>query len=218
MSIGELAKDMKETVINLWKRPTPTWITIGTFIRTFSGIASAIYLPIYFLKVYPQYKTQYSIINAFSLAFGGFFSNMLSGILSDRLETKQNLTAKSKICMFSSFLAFPLTALCCLVQNNFWFSISAITLKTLLSASFNSPAMTMMQNTCSSKEVGKIISGHMFYQTIAGGLCPLIFSKIATVMGASATPAIYGKLLAVFALFGYWGSIPFWWLAGRSYK
>ena len=58
----------------------------------------------------------------------------------------------------------------------------------------------------------------MFYQTIAGGVCPLLFSKIATGMGASATPALYGKLLAVFALFGYWGSIPFWWLAGRSYK
>ena len=106
---------MKETVLNLWKKPTAKWITIGTFVRTFSGIASAIYLPIYFLKVYPAYKTQYSIINAVSLAFGGLVSNMISGILSDRLETKTNLTAKSKICMFSSFLAFPLTALCCLV-------------------------------------------------------------------------------------------------------
>ena len=144
MSLKELALDMKATIIKIWKLPTPKWVTIGSFIRTFGGIASAIYLPIYFLKVYPAYKTQYSILNAFSLAFGGLISNMVSGILSDRLETKENLTAKSKICMLSSFLAFPLTALCCLVQTNFWFSMTIITIKTLLSASFNSPAMTMM--------------------------------------------------------------------------
>ena len=108
--------------------------------------------------------------------------------------------------------------MCCLVQNNFWFSIGTITLKTFLSASFNSPAMTMMQNTTGSKHQGKIISGHMFYQTVAATLCPILFSKIATTMGAAANPSLYGKILALFALVGYWGSIPFWWLAGRSYK
>lgn len=120
--------------------------------------------------------------------------------------------------MASSLLAFPLTALCCLVTNNFWFSMSCITLKTFLSASFNSPAMTMMQNTTGSKHQGKIISGHMFYQTVAATICPILFSKIATSLGAAANPTIYGTILAGFALVGYWGSIPFWWLAGRSYK
>lgn len=205
-------------MINLWSRPTARWITIGSSVRTFGGIASAIYLPIYFLRVFPAYKTQYSIINAFSLACGGLISNLASGILSDRLETKENLTIKSKICMYSSFMAFPLTALCCLITKNFWFSIVMITLKTFLSASFNSPAMTMMQNTTNSQEQGKIISGHMFYQTVAATVCPIMFSKIATTLGASANPILYGKILAGFALFGYWGSIPFWWLAGRSYK
>ena len=166
---------MKRTILDLWTRPTAKWVTLGTFVRTFGGIASAVYLPIYFLKVYPDYKTQYSILNAASLAVGGLVSNLLSGVLSDRLETKENLTAKSRICMLSSLLAFPLTALCCLVQNNFWFSMSVITLKTFLSASYNSPAMTMMQTTTGSKHQGKIISGHMFYQTVAATLCPILF-------------------------------------------
>lgn len=143
---------------------------------------------------------------------------MISGILSDRLETKDNLTAKSKICMFSSFMSFPLTALCCLVQNNFWFSITAISFKTLLSASITSPAMTMMQNTQSSQDVGKIISGHTFFKTVAGGMSPLIFSKITTSLGASASPSLYGRILSLFGFIGYWGCIPFWWLAGQSYK
>lgn len=53
MTMKEFALDMKDTITNIWKLPTSKWVTIGTFIRTWSGIASAIYLPIYFLKVYP---------------------------------------------------------------------------------------------------------------------------------------------------------------------
>ena len=58
----------------------------------------------------------------------------------------------------------------------------------------------------------------MFYQTIAGTLCPLIFSKISLSLGAVGNPGVIGSLLCVFALFGYWGSIPFWWMAGNEYK
>ena len=157
------------------------------------------------------------MVNALSLAIGGLISSLAGGIISDKLESK-NLLAKSWVCIASSLIAFPLTALCCLIRGNFWLSMSAITLKTLLSSSFTSPAMTMMQNTTRSKDMGKIISSHMFYQTIAATICPLIFSKISLGLGVAANPGIYGTLLAVFACFGYWGSIPFWYLAGKSYK
>lgn len=53
----DLVNDMKRTILDLWKRPTARWVTMGAFVRTFGGIASAVYLPIYFLKVYPDYKT-----------------------------------------------------------------------------------------------------------------------------------------------------------------
>jgi hypothetical protein len=44
-----------------------------------------------------------------------------------------------------------------------------------------------------------------------------LFSFIANALGASTNPSVYGKILTVFALVGYWGSIPFWYLAGKSY-
>ena len=53
---------------------------------------------------------------------------------------------------------------------------------------------------------------------MAATICPILFSKVGMGLGAAANPAIYGKLVAIFALVGYWGSIPFWWLAGKSYK
>jgi hypothetical protein len=42
--------------------------------------------------------------------------------------------------------------------------------------------------------------------------------KLAKILGASQNPAIYGYLIAMFGLIGYWGSIPFWYMAGKSYK
>jgi hypothetical protein len=93
-----------------------------------------------------------------------------------------------------------------------------ITLKTLLSGGFQAPAITMMQNTTSSKDQGNIISSHMFYTTVMATICPIFFSFVANFFGAAADPKIYGYVLTFFAGLGYWGSIPFWWLAGRSYK
>lgn len=208
---------MKRTLVIALKQPTARWVTVAAIMRTFAGISCATYLPIFFLKVYPAFKSQYAVINALSLAIGGLVASLAGGIISDHFEGK-NLMSKAYICMISSLLAFPLTALCCLNQSSFYFSMIAITLKTFMSASFTSPAITMMQNTTSSKDQGNIISSHVFWTAIAATACPIAFSSVANFFGAAANPAIYGNILTGFALLGYWGSIPFWWLAGKSYK
>jgi MFS family permease len=157
------------------------------------------------------------VLNAASLAICGFISSLSGGLISDYFE-KKNKRAKSIVCMVSSFMAFPLTAACCLNQGSFWFSIIAITLKTLLSGGFSSPAITMMQNTTSSKDQGNIISSHMFYTTIVATFTPILFGLVSNIFGAASDPRIYGYVLTLFAGLGYWGSIPFWFLAGKSYE
>jgi predicted MFS family arabinose efflux permease len=144
-------KTMYRTLMITIKQPTARWVTIAAIMRTFAGISAATYLPIFFLKVYPSFRSTYAITNALSLAIGGLVSSLAGGIISDHFESK-NLMSKAYICMISSFLAFPLTALCCLNKSSFYFSMGAITCKTFLSASFTSPAITMMQNTTSSKD------------------------------------------------------------------
>lgn len=94
--------------------PTSRWVTVAAMMRTFGSIAVATFLPIFFLKVYPSYRSQYAVANAVSLAVGGLISSIAGGIISDKLE-KKNLMAKSWVCIVSSMMAFPLTALCCLI-------------------------------------------------------------------------------------------------------
>lgn len=95
------------------QEPTSRWVTIASMMRTLAGIAVATFLPVYFLKVFPDYKNQFAILNAASLAIGGLISSLAGGIISDIFE-KKSLMAKSYVCIASSAIAFPLTALCCL--------------------------------------------------------------------------------------------------------
>lgn len=95
------------------RQPTARYVTMASMCRTFAGISCATYLPIFFLKVYPAFKSQYAVINALSLAIGGLVASLTGGILSDYFEGK-NLMSKAYICIISSAMAAPLTALCCL--------------------------------------------------------------------------------------------------------
>jgi len=134
---------MKSSILKIWTRPTHRYTAIAAILRSFGGMAAATYLPVYFLKCFPTFRNEYAMMNALSLGVFGLTSALLGGIISDKYESK-NLRAKSYVCAIGSFLAFPLTALCCLNQHSFWFSMGCIMLKTLFSASQNSPAVTML--------------------------------------------------------------------------
>lgn len=166
------------------RQPVSRYVCLASIMRTIAGISTATFLPIYFLKVYPAFRDQYAVWNAASLACGGLFSSLAGGIISDYFEPKSRMS-KAYVCMFSSLMAFPLTAMCTSVQGNFWFSMIMISLKSFTSAGYQSPAITMMQNTTASKDQGKIISAYLFYTTIMATICPAMFSHISHLLGAA---------------------------------
>jgi hypothetical protein len=51
-----LFKEIVNGLIEIVKNPTCRWVLLGTIMRTIAGISAATYLPIYFLKVYPDFK------------------------------------------------------------------------------------------------------------------------------------------------------------------
>ena len=96
--------------------------------------------------------------------------------------------------------------------------MAGVALKILVSGSWTSPCLTMMQNTNSSKTQGNIISAHLFYSAMAATISPAVFGYFSNLLGASSNPAIYGYLITAFTFIGYGGSVPFFWLAGKEYK
>jgi uncharacterized membrane protein YadS len=68
------------------------------------------FLPIFFVKNYADYKTEYSVLNAGALSICGFLAAILGGIAENILENKSYMS-KAWICCLGSILSFPLIAI-----------------------------------------------------------------------------------------------------------
>lgn len=124
---------------------------------------------------------------------------------------------KAYISMAGNAVAVPLMALCCL-QQNFWLALIALAAKVLVSGLWNSPNLTMLQNTVKNSNQGKTLSAYFFYNTIASTISPIVFNKVAIAFNCASNPTLYGPILTLFCLIGYGGSVPFFWKAGKEYK
>ena len=140
----------KKALFNIWKSPTSRYATIAAALRSFGAVAITIYIPVFFQKVYPMFRSEYAVANALALSICGFASTMMGGVFSDFFE-KKNLMSKAYICMIGSALAFPCMAISTCYQASFWLSFFFVALKILVSGAWHSPCLTMMQNTTESE-------------------------------------------------------------------
>ena len=62
------------------------------------------------------------------------------------------------------------------------------------------------------------MSGHLFYLTGVGCFSTVLLNLLANIFNATANPSVYGKLIFLFSIIGYAGSIPSFWRAGKEYK
>jgi hypothetical protein len=126
----------------LHENPVCRNVFYAGFLRTLGSMIVTCFVPVFFMKVFPSYKSQYAVINAAALTIFGFSSSLIGGILSDKFEKKSYMT-KSRIIMGGHFLAVPLTALAC-YTSNFWLAIACFAAKIFFSGSYYAPAITMM--------------------------------------------------------------------------
>ena len=78
----------KEGIEVLTKDKSTRLITIAGFCRKFADMILGSYAPFFFMLKYPTYKVTFAMLNAVSLASLGFCSNMINGIVGDRLSKK----------------------------------------------------------------------------------------------------------------------------------
>ena len=53
--------------------------------------------------------------------------------------------------------------------------------------------------------------------TLAQTVGPLILNYLSVKFGAATNPAVWGTLITFTTLLGHFGSVPAWYLAGKSY-
>lgn len=175
------------------------------------------FLPVFFGKNFPAFKAEYALLNAAALSICGFVASLSGGILSDKFEKKSYWT-KAAICMFGCAMSVPLIALGTLSTANFYLSVACYAAKVLVSGTYSGPAITMIQNTAPLSQQGNVISVYFFCITAAQTISPAIFGIFANKFGCLANPAMYGPLITAAVAFGYFGSLPFWYKAGKAYK
>lgn len=175
------------------------------------------FLPVFFGKNFPAFKAEYALLNAAALSICGFVASLSGGIIADKFEAKSYWT-KALICMIGCALSVPLIALGTLQTNNFYLSVACYALKVLVSGTYSGPAITMIQNTSPLSQQGNVVSVYFFCITVAQTLSPAIFGIFANKFGCLANPAMYGPLITAAVVFGYLGSLPFWFRAGKAYK
>ena len=125
-------------------------------------------MPKYFGNVYPAFKSEYSVGNAFVVSMCGLVSSLGGAYLADRWENSGNYMGKAYICILSALGGIPTIGLCLLVQSNFYFSLAMLGAEYLVAESWLGPSITMVINTVSPENKGFAVSAYLFFATVAG--------------------------------------------------
>jgi len=196
-------------------------------------------MPKYFGAVYPDvtdpetgevtsYTDYYFALNAIIVSLMGFCSAFGGGLISDKFEKKGILMTKAYVCLFAGIAGIPTAAICLLVNNNFWISITFLGLEYLVAECWFAPAIAIVLNTISPENKGFAISAFIYLSTISGTLgtwlCGFLTNKYIifetdpdTDKKTATNPDDYGKILCLLIVISYGGSLPFFWMAGKEY-
>ena len=123
------------------------YVTLAACFRYWQGYSIA-----YFgLKFFADYDMNnvYGLLNGLSVMIGGFSSQLIAGMISDKYES-QMPTIKPYICMGMSLVGIVTASLCFLFTFNFYFSMTFLFLNYLLAEGWMSPAVAMIQESTES--------------------------------------------------------------------
>jgi len=173
------------------------------------------YAPVFFIRMWPEMKSTYALLNAIALTFLGFSSALLGGMVCDKYEKKIPMI-KAKVLIGGNILAIPLIALSCWTTN-FYVAMAAFAAMIFACGSYYAPAVTMMQNSVPPEDAGIIVSTLHLFTYSATTISPLIFSRVAKYFNAATNPKVYGLTILLAATIGYLGSNFFYWKGGKQY-
>jgi len=106
----------------LWQNTCFLYLLAAGALRFFGGYSLGFISGQFFEDRYPDYVTQFSIMNAVVVIGGGLPASMLGGYLSDRLEGRYG-SVKGMIAGIGALVAVPFIVIAYGWQPSFWGSI-----------------------------------------------------------------------------------------------
>lgn len=77
---------MFKCVSEVFSIPTARFVLIASSLRNFGGCIVASFLPVFFGRNYPQYKTEYALLNAVAVSVCGLVASVGGGLIADRFS------------------------------------------------------------------------------------------------------------------------------------
>ena len=142
------------------------------------------YLPMYFMRSFPNYLPVFALLYSLIIVICGVSSTVLGGFLCDKWGQGKPMF-KSWVCIIGNLVAMPMFIVCVVLSRNFWLSMAMIALNTFVGEPWKSPAITMMQNTVSPKKFGNIVSAYQFFYIMAGCASTIIFGSLVNYLNIS---------------------------------
>ena len=105
-------KDFYHQLKKVCENPVCRNIYKAGLIKATATCVITAFVPVFFQRVFPSFKSQYALLNAACLIVCGFASSIIGGIICDRYEKKSYMT-KALVIMFGNFASIPLFAAIC---------------------------------------------------------------------------------------------------------
>ena len=148
-------------------------IFIAASTRFMGGFALGAYLPQFYKRKFPDFNSEYSVLNAFVVSFAGGISSISGGRLADIAETRFGSYACGLIPAIGSLLGlFPILG--SLYVDDFYTSVFFLFVSYLLVECWFGPALKIIQSRMRKEVRGFTISIYLFSGSMIGNISPII--------------------------------------------
>uniref|UniRef100_A0A7S2WU90 Major facilitator superfamily (MFS) profile domain-containing protein n=1 Tax=Rhizochromulina marina TaxID=1034831 RepID=A0A7S2WU90_9STRA len=162
---------------------------IAASVRFMGGYAIAGYLPYFYDYAFSSYSTQYSYINAYVVAFGGFCSSWGGGKITTLWKESANHEDPSRrwpgaekanyyVPMIGALLGIPFICICCLASDFYVSLCVGLFLEYLVAECWFGPYMSALQEGVPPTMRGLAVATMMFMATFFGSLMSYLIGEI----------------------------------------
>mmetsp|Transcript_38710 Transcript_38710/g.51003 ORF Transcript_38710/g.51003 Transcript_38710/m.51003 type:complete len:551 (-) Transcript_38710:259-1911(-) len=174
---GEIQPSFQEAVGTVLSSPIVRALFCAAAIRFCAGYGIGTWAAPYLQGAFPDYKSQYSLLNSIVVGTGGVISATLGGIISDKFVS-QDLRTRAWVCASGCLLAIPCWAAVCL-SPNFYVAMFALFLEYIVAECWFGPSTAILQDALPAnvRGVGQGLFGLLIS---VGNIAPVVMGTLMT--------------------------------------
>ena len=207
------------SVIFCSKNKTVPLLFAASSLRFCGGYAIAGYLPTMYDAIFPEFSTQYSYINAYVVAFGGFLSSWLGGVVADSWQKSGEKKARLYLPALGCFLSLPFMAICCLAPNFYISILLGLFFEYLVAECWFGPVVAALQSSLPPDCRALAIACFTLIATLFGSLASYLIGLVYDLaLQKGKSPAVIRYILLYSVALSYLSAGLFFLIASLSYQ